>query len=98
MFLNSLFDPFAVDLTTNEDFAQFMPFDATVTLRSLDYQMKDPSKIDRQMVNWLSGMRERLTVHYLESSPYVHCKADGWFQNGGFILFSSQKRGSRRFG
>ena len=25
---------------------------------------------------------QRLTVHYLESSPYVHCKAYGWFQNG----------------
>ena len=23
---------------------------------------------------------QRLTVHYLESSPYVHCKAYGWFQ------------------
>ena len=25
---------------------------------------------------------ERLTVHYLESSPFAHCKAFGWFKNG----------------
>ena len=25
---------------------------------------------------------ERLTVHYLESAPFVHCKAYGWFRKG----------------
>lgn len=25
---------------------------------------------------------DRLNVHYLESSPFVHCKAYGWFKNG----------------
>ena len=42
-----------------------------------------PSKISDH-AGWLSLLDrnpQRLSVHYLDSSPYVHCKAYGWFRN-----------------